>query len=142
MKKVLSICLLMLGMSLPTFAQNWIEIGNKIYVDTDSVEQYVDDHGNTQRTQYAIWQKHLNDNSDSFKNIEKAYSKKVHYILSKVIIDVKTKKVSYKTIVGYGINGHVIDSSEQKDILLEWSSIVPGTVGETELEIVREYLNK
>lgn len=142
MKKILIIGLLLLGISLPTFAQNWIELGNKLYVDIDSIEQYIDDNGNIQKNQYTLWQKRLNDNSDLFKDIEKIYNKKVHYTLCKDILDVKTKKITPKAIIVYGMNGNVIKSFEFKDILMEWRSIVPDTVGEVEFEIVREYINR
>lgn len=142
MKRILIICLLLLGIFLPTFAKNWLEIGNKTYIDTDSIEQYVDDYGNIQRTQYTLWLKRLNDNSELFKNLEKLHSKKIHYVLSKEMIDIKTKRLASKTIVLYGIDGHVVDSFECKDLLLEWHSIIPDTVGDVEFEIVREYINR
>jgi len=137
MKKFLIICLLIFNLVLPCFAKNWMQVGNKSYMDTDSIEQYIDDHGNKQENQYCFWVKHLNNGDEYFKKIEKTYNKKVHYMLSKIIVDTYKNRLATKCSIVYDINGSSLFSNEQLDFMLEWQSIVPDTVGEAEMEIVK-----
>ena len=74
-RKKLNLLLIGLIISiLPTFAtSNWVQIGNKMYIDTNSVrkENYSDSNYNNF---YSVWIKWLNDGSKNFLNTENYYS--------------------------------------------------------------------
>jgi hypothetical protein len=53
----LIILLLTTATILPTFATNWVEVGEKLYIDIDTIEPYVDDFGYTKPNQYSYWVK-------------------------------------------------------------------------------------
>ena len=61
----------MIATILPTFATNWVQVGNKYYIDIDTIEPYVDDSGHVAPNQYSYWTKVLNDGSDFYKRQEK-----------------------------------------------------------------------
>jgi hypothetical protein len=142
MKKTLMTCLLILATILPTFATNWVQVGEKQYLDTDTIEPFIDDYGRRVPNQYSFWVKLLNTNSNSIKLIEKRYNKKVWYTMYKEVIDLKRKTSATKFYTFYDLKGGPISGEEINGVLMEWSSIIPNTVGELEYLIIRDYASR
>lgn len=134
MKKLLLLFILTIATISPTVATEWIETGEKSYIDIDSIERYVDDYGNEVSSQYVYWTKYLNNGAEYFKYSEKMYNKKIWYIMSKEVIDLD-KKVSYaKYTFVYDLKGNVIDSYSDFETLK--SPIVPDTVSDNEYQVI------
>lgn len=141
MKNLIILLFLIVFSIIQVQATNWIEIDNKMYMDVDSVEPFVSDRPyNTRNNQYSFWIKSLNDGSDSYKQLEKHFNKRVWYSLSKYVVDLNTQKIAQKTSVLYAVNEkQPLDSyEEQFDSLLQWQTIVPNSVGELMFNIVQE----
>lgn len=139
MKKIFIIFLLTIATILPTFATNWVQTGKKCYIDTDTIEPFVDDYGKVVPNQYSYWAKGLNDGNQFLRNVEKRLNKKIWYMLSKRVIDVNRKAHAYKTTAVYDLKGNCICTYEEKSVLMEWQSIIPNSVGDVEYEIIKEY---
>ena len=142
MKKILMILLLTIVIILPTYATNWVQVGEKLYIDTDSIEPYVNDYGNIEPNRYSYWTKNLNDGSESWRKSEKFYNKKIWYYTFKEIIDINRKSISSKSFVIYDLKSNVIQISEQRDYNLEWQSIVPDSVGDLKLYLIKKVINE
>ena len=99
MKKILIILLLTLATILPTFATNWVQVGEKAYMDTDTIEPYVNEYGRAVPNQYSVWVKVLNDGSEVWRKSEKLYNKKLWYDYCRDIIDVNRKAFATKTTI-------------------------------------------
>ncbi len=140
MKKFLIILLLTIATVLPTFATNWVQVGDKTYIDIDTIEPFVNDYGQVIPNQYSYWEKTLN-NGD-FKKLEKQYNKKIWYMLSKNVIDLKRKTSAIKFSVLYDLKENSIDPLEIMSSLMNWQSIVPNTVGELKYMIIKEYIQQ
>lgn len=136
MKKFLIICLVLLGTILPTFATNWFEISDKFYIDTDSIEPYVDDSGQIVPNQYVYWVKYLNTYSSEWKYNEKRLNTKIWYAKFKKVIDINRKVQTTKFYATYGLNHSCLEGSETYG---SWESIIPETVASYEYEIIKEY---
>jgi len=139
MKKILIILLLTLATILPTFATNWVQFYEKGYIDIDTIEPYVNDSGRVVPNQYSFWTKFLNDGSEFWRKYEKIYNKKFWYIYRRCIIDVNRKASAIKMIIIYDLKGNVVDRHEYS--YLEWESIVPNTIGDFELFIIKQVIN-
>jgi len=142
MKKFLIILLLMLTIILPTFATNWVQVGEKIYMDTDTIEPFIDDYGHRVPNQYSYWVKILNNNSSNIKSIEKRYNKKIWYTMYKEVIDLNRKTSAMKFFTHYDLKDAPIVGQEIDSILMDWTSIIPNTVGELEYMIIQEYIDR
>ena len=139
MKKIFIILLLTIATILPTFATCWVQTGEKCYIDTDTIEPFVDDSGNIVPNQYSFWIKCLNDGSQNIRNEEKRLNKKIWYMLCKEVIDINRKVRAAKTFAIYDLKDKPINSVEVPSVLMEWQSIVPNTVSAYEYEIIKEY---
>ena len=129
-KLILLIVVYLLGFTLPTFAtSNWVQIGNKMYIDTNSVrkENYFNSNYNNY---YSVWIKWLNDGSKKFLNTENYYKTKIWYTLQQNYIDCKNKRLSWKSYIAYDLKGNVVESITQNDYNLLFYSIAPGTTGD------------
>lgn len=120
----------------------WEQYSTKIFIDTDSIEYYINDYGRTNPEQYTFWIKYLNDGSSLFTNYEKYSHKKVWFILVKNIIDIKKKRLTEKSIIIYDTKKNVLFNSENPDYSLEWQSIAPETRGDNFYDIILEHRNK
>lgn len=135
MKKLLLIicCLLV----LPVHAASWVQISDNEYIDADSVQNYVDDHGYTNNSQKSYWSKTINNGTDEFfQQEEKRTGKKVSYSKNLEIIDNNRKTITLKSINLYDADDELISSLTNKDIRLEWNRIIPETVGELYSKLV------
>ena len=113
MKKILFILFLM---SLNfAFGVRWVEIGYKQYLDYDSIE--------LRGFVVTAWFKDLNPGNWDLYN-----GKKIYYMLQKVDIDCKNKKIGLKNVVYYDLKNKVLYSPISE--LSNWSSVVPDSVGE------------
>ena len=126
MKKILILIVFLFVGILKAYTANWVEIDEKIYTDTSSIEKYnVIGRNNV----YSIWTKHLNDNSDFFKDNEKHFGKKIWYFLNMSLIDCNNKEFAVKSAWAYDIKGKVI-YSETENFNVEWLPIVPQSYAE------------
>lgn len=115
---------------LPTFAtSNWVQIGNKMYIDTNSVrkENYFNSNYNNY---YSVWIKWLNDGSKNFLNTENYYKTKIWYTLQQNYIDCKNKRLSWKSYIIYDLKGNIVESKTQNDYNFLFESIAPDTTGD------------
>ncbi len=130
MKKILLVLYFCFNLTLSVFATDWKQIDDKLYIDIDSIESYSERYetGNTRK--FSFWIKSLNDSSSYFTKIEKAYNKKIWYLLSKNIVDCNEKMIANKSFVIYDLKSQVIDSNEEYIYPGSWNSIVPDSIGE------------
>lgn len=130
-RKKLNLLLIGLIISiLPTFAtSNWVQIGNKMYIDTNSVrkENYSDSNYNNF---YSVWIKCLNDGSKNFLNSESYYKTKIWFSLQQYYVDCKNKRATWKSYIIYDLKGNVIENKTQNDYNFLFESIAPGTTGD------------
>lgn len=129
MKTKLLLLFTLLSISaLPVFAINWISCADKIYVDSDNIAPYYDILGNQVKGEYTYWLKVLNDQSDSFKSLEKDFNKKIWYNLGYNKISCKTRTTTPINVYFYDLKNNLIEtfnlSYEQP------SAIVPGSVSD------------
>ena len=129
MKTKLLLLFTLLSISaLPVFAINQISCADKIYVDSDNIAPYYDILENQVKREYTYWLKVLNDQSDSFKSLEKDFNKKIWYYLSYNKISCKTRTISSINMYFYDLKNNPIEtfnlSYEQP------SAIVPGSVSD------------
>ena len=129
MKTKLLLLFTLLSISaLPVFAINQISCADKIYVDSDNIAPYYDILENQVKGEYTYWLKVLNDQSDSFKSLEKDFNKKIWYYLSYNKISCKTRTISSINMYFYDLKNNPIEtfnlSYEQP------SAIVPGSVSD------------
>ena len=141
MKKIF-IIILLFATILPTFATIWEQVSEKSWIDIDSIEPFIDDYGNAVPNQYSFWVKTLNNGSQGWRSDEKKFNKKIWYMLSKDVIDIKRKTSAMKFFVYYDLNEKCITSEEIPFVFMNWYSIIPNTVGEYEYEIISNYVQK
>ena len=139
MKKILMILLLTIATILPTYATNWVQVGQKVYMDIDTIEPFIDDYGHVVPNQYLFWRKTLNDGN--FKALEKTLNKKIWYSLSKCVVDINRKSWATKFFVIYDLKDKPITQEEYNSALMDWQSIIPNTVGDLELYTVKKFIN-
>lgn len=130
MKKILLLFYICFGFILPVCAANWEQIGDKLYIDTDSIEHYSEKYSSEDTKRFSFWIKSLNDGSSYFTKMEKTYGKKVWYTLSRDIVDCNEKTIANKSVVVYDLKSQVIDSYEAILYSGSWNSIVPDSIGE------------
>ena len=132
MKKIIFLFLL-LFVSLPVFASNWVQIAAKgnVFIDVDSVrkENYL------RPNVYSIWEKLVNDNSSYFINLERLYGKRVEYILQKVLIDCNTKEYKVDSATYYDLQYNPISYNDYT-YLYSYNDIVPGSIAETKFNVI------
>jgi len=139
MKKILIIALFLIFGLLPANAENWIQVANNVYIDTDSICRYENDLKTTENYKYSFFEKTINDNSQLWKNFEEAVQEKVSYTETMSIIDIKNKKLSSTKLLSvYGPNEKFILNQQYTDQELEWNDIIPNTTGYTYLKIIEK----
>lgn len=136
MKKLLLIicCLLV----LPVHAASWVQISDNEYIDADSVQNYVNDHGDVKYKQKSFWTKKINDGDKFFENLNKINNDKIKYIKTRHIIDFNNNSLAIKGAALYGTDESVISSYTNEDFRLNWMSIVPETVGEEYYNLIKK----
>ena len=135
MKKFI-LLFLSLFITLPVFSASWVQIGEKTYLDIDSLTTYIDEYDSIKTNQKIYWLKELNDGSEYFKKIEKEYNSKIWYTMTQRLVNTNKKTSSVKTIIYYDLKGNVVSSYTFPDYLLKWDSIVPNTYGEFLYDVV------
>ncbi len=135
MKKFLSIVLFVFIM-LPVYSSSWVQIGDKAYIDCDSLSVYVDDYNIQHKEQKIFWLKSLNDGGEIYKRIEKEFNTKIWYIMTQYIVNTSNKTNSIKSLLYYDLKGNVVFNYTVKDVHLQWESIVPNTNSEFFYDIV------
>lgn len=125
-KKFILLILFLLVSLLPTIANpNWVQVDDKIYVDTNSLRK--ENYGNY----YSLWTKNLNNGSKFFLDSENYNNKKIGYSLIQGYYDCNSKRSALKSVVDYDLTGVIaIWSHTYEDYNLLYESIAPGTVGE------------
>ena len=71
MKKIIILLLTIFLSNSISNATCWEQYSTKMFIDTDSIEYYVDDYGRTNPEQYTFWIKYLNVGSSLFTSYEK-----------------------------------------------------------------------
>lgn len=112
-------------------AATWIEVGEKLYIDRDSIEYTKTYSGQQQAT---FWTKELNDGSDVFKKLEKRYNKKVWYTLNRQLINCDKKEIGITDSIDYDLKREYIETYYFGSNSL--SAIVPESYGEYLYKIV------
>lgn len=130
MKKIIILLLTIFLSNSISNATCWEQFSDKMFIDTDSIEYYIDDYGKIHPEQYTFWIKYLNDGNSFFTNAEKILHKKVWYMLSKTIVNTQTKRVAEKSSFIYDLKHQLIHRTEILDCYIEWQSIAPQTNGE------------
>ena len=135
MKKIIIIFAVLLFVSNITLANNWQQVDDNHYIDTDSIEYYVDSYGKKDYNKYSFWVQNINNDDKTWKETENSLKKlgekrKPAYTNNRVLIDCRQKTITIKAFATYAEDGKVIDSYEIKDLHLDWKSIVPNSIGE------------
>lgn len=115
---------------LPTFAtSNWIQIGNKMYIDTNSVrkENYFNSNYNNY---YSVWIKRLNDGSKPFLDTESYYKTKIWFSLQQYYVDCQNKRAAFKGYINYDLKSNAVGQNTREDYNLSFDNIAPGTTGD------------
>ena len=136
MKKIFAAFVFIVLLSiLPCFAFDWVQVDDqgKQFIDISSIQKYNYKYnsGSEKGYYYSFWKKSLNNNSEVYKKFEKIYKKKVWYSMDKIVVNCSNEQFAFKSGVFYDLNDEPIigSSFENIDAMLNWISIVPGTVG-------------
>lgn len=115
--KKFSLVIFIIVSIVPVFAADWKEIYPKNYIDVSSItwDRYV----------VSFWTKSLNPG-----DVKPINNKKVWYRNYYIALNCKEKKLAFKSIVYYDLQGKVIDSIDVDDLLLQWHNVVPDTTGD------------
>lgn len=115
--------LLVIGLiisTLPTFAENWVQLETGFYVDTDSLTKfYLPSSDNI----YSVQTKSYNDGSNNFQPNE-------DYFSSLVLIDCNNAKSTIKTGKTYYKDGHFEQKFNITNNNLSWANVNPLSKGE------------
>ena len=122
--------ILVFVIALPVCASSWKQIDEKQYVDIDSIELYEDKYASNNGIKYSFWIKSLNNKSKAFLDDEKYYNKKIWYKMVRMLVDCKNKTLAIKAFAIYGLKGQVLDGYEVPEYEIQWTSIIPDSVGE------------
>lgn len=116
MKKVFIIFLLMF-LSAPAFAAEWVQYAPKGWIDVSSKQVY----GDT----VTVWFKDLNPG-----NWDKVDNKKIWFIMNQYQANCRKKTLTLLSFVQYDLNNKVIFMHNYKQYEQENEPIIPETVGE------------
>ncbi len=131
MKKLFLIAVLLIFINSDiTFASNWKQIDNGLFMDTDSITTYIDKLGFKQTDIRSYWTKELNDNGAYFTNYEKEYNKKISYTMTRALINCKQRKVAPKAVVIYDTEGNFIKKFNFPIYRSSWNNIIPDSRGD------------
>ena len=115
--------LLLIGLiisTLPTFAENWVQLETGFYVDTDSLTKfYLPSSDNV----YSIQTKSYNDGSNNFRPNE-------DYFSNLVLVDCNNAKSTIKTGKTYYKDGHFEQKVNIPNNSLKWMNVNPLSKGE------------
>ena len=121
---------------LPCFAFDWVQVDDqgKQFIDISNIQKYnYKYNSSSEKGYYSFWMKSLNSNSEGAKNLEKILKKKYWYSMDKIIINCNDEQYAIKSSTFYDLKCEPIigSSIENIDAMLDWKSIIPGTVGNT-----------
>ena len=102
MKKTLILFILTIMITLPTFSADWVQTGEKRYIDIDSIER-----DSNRSYVFSYWTKNLNNGK--LKLLEGKYNKKIWYIMCKKVIDFHTNSYLIVELDYYDLNDKLID---------------------------------
>lgn len=106
--------------TLPTFAENWVQLETGFYVDTDSLTKfYLPSSDNV----YSIQTKSYNDGSNNFRPNE-------DYFSNLVLVDCNNAKSTIKTGKTYYKDGHFEQKVNIPNNSLKWMNVNPLSKGE------------
>lgn len=142
MKKILVLLLLTVLTVLPTFAVNWVQIADKTYMDTDSIEPYENDNDEIVPNYYSFNVKHLNGGEEFYKGLELVFKQKIWYSESLEIIDIEKNSITTKGMVIYNLKKEPLDGSGCDDNELDWKKITPESLAEVKLGLVKKAIKK
>ncbi len=136
MKKILFLLSFLALICLSTYAADWMQTGNKVYLDKTSISKH--DKIPSRNNVYSFWTKGLYLGSDLDKVLESKYGHKYWYTKTLVLIDCSSKESSAKSITFYDLqeNPTYGSTAVRNDYSLEWKPIIPETVGEAEYNYV------
>lgn len=126
MKKLFLILAIML-ISLPTYATNWVEVKDKVYVDTDSIEPFVNDYGRIEPDKFIFWTKKMNDNSNTFMSLENYYKRLIGHFVDKEVIDFQLKRIAIKANNIYDTDSKLMNKFDIVNYRMDWHYITPDT---------------
>lgn len=126
MKKNIIIIFLLFIM-LPAFASDWVQISEKDYMDLSSINEYNAIGLYADDVLYSVWIKNLNDKSEFWTNLEKMLNKKLWYSMSQHVVNCSRREIATKHSALYDTKNNSI---YDKELYLEWGSVVPDTNGE------------
>ncbi len=126
MKKNIIIIFLLFTM-LPAFASDWVQISEKDYMDLSSINEYNTIGLYADDVLYSVWIKNLNDKSEFWTNLEKMLNKKLWYSMSQHVVNCSRREIATKHSALYDTKNNSI---YDKELYLEWGSVVPDTNGE------------
>ncbi len=129
-KKISLLIFFMLTFSYAAQAVTWQQYDEKKYIDLDSIEKYSGVHSLNNNSIYSFWTKILNNKNQVFLDDEKFYNKKIWYKMARTLIDCKNKTLAIKSYAIYDLKGQIIDAHEVPEYQIQWSSIIPETLGE------------
>ena len=115
MKKLILILLMFLFFSSICQASRWVEIGYKQYVDYDSV--------NLDGFIVSAWFKDLNPG-----NFELYRGNKIYYMLQRVAIDCKNRKIGLRSVAYYGLKNNLLTPLVPDQY--GWMAVIPDSMGE------------
>ena len=126
MKKIFLILALFIGIA-PSFATDWVSVTDKVSVDKDSIEPYIDDYGKLDSNRFIFWTKKQNNSNNTFSSLEMYYKKPIGYFVDKQIIDFQHKKIAIKANNIYDTDSKLINRFDFTDFRVDWHYIVPDT---------------
>ena len=116
----LLIALMLYLATIPTFAENWVQLETGFYVDTDSLAKfYLPSSDNV----YSIQTKSYNDGSNNFYPNES-------YFNNLFLIDCDNAKNTIKTMKVYYNDGHFEQKFNLTNNNLKWANVNPLSKGE------------
>ena len=121
MKKFVLFLLLFVSFSNVCIGARWIEIGYKQYVDYDSIE--------LDGFIASAWFKDLNPGNWELYN-----GKKIYYMLQKVDVDCKNKKVGLRSVAYYGLKNNLLTPLVPEQY--SWMSVIPDSMGEYKFKVM------
>ena len=127
-KNLFFILVAVLSMASCAFAAEWLQIGEKSYLDVSSKSPYDYRLNFDNDKLYSVWKKSLNDGTNSWKDLEKTIGKKLWYNKALYVINCTKKEIGIKSVVYYDLKDNV--AANHDSLSLDWHSVVPETNGE------------
>ena len=137
MKKFIISLLLLLNVAIiPCYATSWVEFDDNSFIDKDSIRIYINDNGYKHYNKRVFWTKYEGDRIS--KDLEKAASDKVEYVLFQHIVDYSNNTIALKSGVAYDKDGKPITHFSYQDVQLEYHSIAPNSSAEIWKNLVKK----